>query len=69
MAAVDDPLKPKPRLDPMIAFKELTILKKIGFGSFGHVYMARHDGWNCLVAYKKLKLDFVDPNEYIEELK
>ena len=67
--AAAEPSKLKPRLDGTIAFNELTVGKKIGFGSFGHVFTARHNGWNCVVAYKKLKLDLVDPDENTDEAK
>ena len=61
-------LKPESKLNGTIAFKELTIENKIGSGSFGQVYKARHDGMGT-VAYKKLKLDYLDPNENAEQFK
>ena len=67
MAAAEQP-KPKPRLDGTIAFNELTIGKKIGFGSFANVFKATSPRFGGDVVYKKFKnVDFVDPDEDLEE--
>jgi len=43
-------------------FSKLTLLRKIGQGGFGDVYLARHRDWSE-VAYKKLVVTFIKPDE------
>ena len=62
MAAADVTSKEKPTVDIATPYSELRDLKRIGVGSFSVVFKARHVGWGCDVAYKKFKIDFVDPD-------
>ena len=65
------PTTPKimPTVDVTVPYNELSCLKRIGVGFFSVVYKARHVSWGCDVAYKKFKIDFVDPVSNLDEAK
>ena len=68
MARADQP-KDVPKVNVSIPYSELSSLRRIGVGSFSVVFKARHIGWGCDIAYKKLKIDFVDPVANLDEAK
>jgi len=53
----------------LVPFTSIRLLddKPIGYGAFGTVYKALHNGWGCQVAYKKLNVPYIGQRSKAEQ--
>jgi len=51
----------QPKITDLVPFTSIRFLddKPIGYGAFGTLYKALHNGWGCQVAYKKLNVPYI----------
>jgi len=59
----------QPTVIDLVPFTSVRFLEDnpIGFGAFGAVYKALHNGWGCQVAYKKLAMPYIGERSKAEQ--
>jgi len=59
----------QPTIIDLVPFTSIGFLddEPIGYGAFGAVYKALHNGWGCQVAYKKLDVPHIGKRSEAEK--